>query len=67
MTVSKSRNSNQSLRGSRGTSRGLVDTSFAFVTDTYIYIYIYIYMTPVFHFVRDSCSTSFKIEFQDFA
>ena len=38
-------------------------TSFAFVSD----IYIYIYMTPVFHFVRDSCSTSFKIEFQDFA
>ena len=71
MTVSKSRNSNQVLRGSRGTSRGLVDTSFAFVTDTYIHTYIhtyiYIYMTPVFHFVRDSCSTSFKIEFQDFA
>ena len=36
MTVSKSRNSNQSLRGSRGTSRGLVDTSFAFVTDIII-------------------------------
>ena len=33
MTVSKSRSSNQTLEGSRGTSRGLVDTSFAFVTD----------------------------------
>ena len=33
MTVSKTRNSNQPLRGSRGTSRGLLDTSFAFVTD----------------------------------
>ena len=37
--VPKSRNSNQTLEGSRGTSRGLVDTSFAFVTvDRYIYI-----------------------------
>ena len=33
VTVPKSRNSNQTLEGSRGTSRGLVDTSFAFVTD----------------------------------
>ena len=36
VTVPKSRNSNQTLEGSRGTSRGLVDTSFAFVTDRYI-------------------------------
>ena len=63
VTVPKSRNSNQTLEGSRGTSRGLVDTSFAFVTDTYIDIYT----TTFFHFVFDSCSTSFKIEFQDFA
>ena len=33
VTVPKSRNSDQTLEGSRGTSRGLVDTSFAFVTD----------------------------------
>ena len=39
VTVPKSRNSNQTLEGSRGTSRGLVDTSFAFVTvDTYIHL-----------------------------
>ena len=37
MTVSKSRNSNQTLKGSRGTSRGLVDTSFAFVTDLILF------------------------------
>ena len=36
MTISKSRNSNQILEGSRGTSKRLVDTSFAFVTDKYI-------------------------------
>ena len=42
MTLSKSRNSNQTLKGSRGTSRGLVDTSFAFVTvDRYIDRYIH--------------------------
>ena len=38
VTVPKSRNSNQTLEGSRGTSRGLVDTSFAFVTDIYLSI-----------------------------
>ena len=56
MTVSKSRNSNQSLRGSRGTSRGLVDTSFAFVTvHTYIHTYIYIH-------IHDACF-SFCVRF----
>ena len=39
VTVPKSRNSDQTLEGSRGTSRGLVDTSFAFVTDIYIHIH----------------------------